>query len=60
MVVVPEDPHSHWIVLLDIEDFSLRAETTQATLHDDLYHVVLIGALYLLYRGGRLLETRPA
>ena len=28
--------------------------------HDDLYHVVLIGALYLLYRGGRLLETRPA
>ncbi|MET8452836.1 hypothetical protein [Streptomyces sp. NPDC005209] len=40
MVVVPEDPHSHWIVLLDIEDFSLRAETTQATLHDDLYHVV--------------------
>ncbi|MEV0185750.1 hypothetical protein AB0I54_41755 [Streptomyces sp. NPDC050625] len=43
MVVVPEDPHSHWIVLLDIEDFSLRAETTQATLHDDLYHVVEFG-----------------
>ncbi|HEY3171968.1 MAG TPA: hypothetical protein VGK86_05250 [Thermoanaerobaculia bacterium] len=28
--------------------------------HDDLYHVVQIGALYLLYRGGRLLETQPA
>lgn len=40
MVVVPEDPHSHWIVLLDIEDFSLRTETAQTTLHDDLYHVV--------------------
>ncbi|MFE0508529.1 hypothetical protein [Streptomyces sp. NPDC058964] len=43
MVVVPEDPQNHWIVLLDIEDFSLRAETTQATLHDDLYQVVEFG-----------------
>ncbi|GAA3295957.1 hypothetical protein [Streptomyces cinereospinus] len=34
------DPLSHWIVLLDIEDFSLRAETAQATLHEALYHVV--------------------
>ena len=25
--------------------------------HDDLYHVVQIGALFLLYRGGRLLEA---
>jgi len=28
--------------------------------HDDLYHVIQIGALYLLYRGGGLLETRPS
>ncbi|GEC09095.1 hypothetical protein SSP24_67500 [Streptomyces spinoverrucosus] len=38
--MVAPDPLSHWIVLLDIEDFSLRAETAQATLHEELYHVV--------------------
>ncbi|MEU9456385.1 hypothetical protein [Streptomyces sp. NPDC048277] len=39
-MVVPDDPLSYWIALLDIEDFSLRPETTQATLHEELYHVV--------------------
>ncbi|MFE9451259.1 hypothetical protein [Streptomyces sp. NPDC006739] len=39
-MVVQDDPLSYWIVLLDIEDFSLRPETTQATLHDALYQVV--------------------
>lgn len=39
-MVVPEDPQNHWILLLDIEDFSLRAESTQATLHEGLYEVV--------------------
>ena len=34
------DPMNYWIVLLDIEDFSLRVETVQATLHDELYEVV--------------------
>ncbi|WP_112467700.1 hypothetical protein [Streptomyces triticisoli] len=38
--MVAPDPQSHWIVLLDIEDFSLRPETAQATLHEELYHVV--------------------
>jgi len=34
------DPFSYWIVLLDIEDFSLRPENAQATLHEELYEVV--------------------
>ncbi|MEU6180546.1 hypothetical protein [Streptomyces coeruleorubidus] len=38
--MVAPDPLSHWIVLLDIEDFSLRPVTAQATLHEELYHVV--------------------
>ncbi|MFF5966166.1 hypothetical protein ACFY64_20990 [Streptomyces collinus] len=38
--MVAPDPLNHWIVLLDIEDFSLRPVTAQATLHDELYHVV--------------------
>ncbi|WP_055713152.1 hypothetical protein [Streptomyces torulosus] len=33
-------PLSHWIVLLDIENFSLRHGTVQARLHEELYHVV--------------------
>ncbi|MET8685272.1 hypothetical protein ABZV77_13740 [Streptomyces sp. NPDC004732] len=38
--MVSSDPHSYWIVLLDIEDFSLRPEVSQATLHGELYEVV--------------------
>ncbi|PSM37814.1 hypothetical protein C6Y14_39990 [Streptomyces dioscori] len=38
--MVSPDPHSYWIVLLDIEDFSLRTEVAQATLHGELYEVV--------------------
>ncbi|MFI9614079.1 hypothetical protein ACIHCM_20850 [Streptomyces sp. NPDC052023] len=38
--MVAPDPLSYWIVLLDIEGFSLRAETAQATLHEELYQVV--------------------
>ncbi|MFA5516389.1 MAG: hypothetical protein WDA20_08890, partial [Desulfuromonadales bacterium] len=26
--------------------------------HNDLYHIIQIGAFYLLYRGGRLLADR--
>ncbi|WP_129306447.1 hypothetical protein [Streptomyces sp. L2] len=39
-MVVQDDPQDYWIALLDIEDFSLRPETTQATLHDGLYEAV--------------------
>ncbi len=28
--------------------------------HNDLYHIIQIGAFYLLYRGGRLLQDAPA
>lgn len=38
--MVAPDPINHWIVLLDIEDFSLRPETYQATLSDEMYQVV--------------------
>ncbi|MCT9080114.1 nucleotidyl cyclase domain-containing protein [Streptomyces fulvoviolaceus] len=38
--MVSPEPRNHWIVLLDIEDFSLRPDVTQATLHDELYKVV--------------------
>ncbi|MBW8738578.1 MAG: hypothetical protein JF621_16095 [Streptomyces turgidiscabies] len=38
--MVSPDPYSYWIVLLDIEDFSLRPENAQATLHEELYDVV--------------------
>ncbi|MFG3054474.1 hypothetical protein ACGFZP_26425 [Kitasatospora sp. NPDC048239] len=38
--MVSPDPQSHWIALVDIEDFSLRPETVQATLHEELYEVV--------------------
>ncbi|MFF7332675.1 hypothetical protein ACIQU5_02260 [Streptomyces sp. NPDC090306] len=38
--MVAPDPVSHWIVLVDIEDFSLRPETSQATLSEELYQVV--------------------
>ncbi len=38
--MVSPEPFSHWIVLLDIEDFSLRPENAQATLHEELYDVV--------------------
>ncbi|WP_405822388.1 hypothetical protein OG241_39155 [Streptomyces sp. NBC_01390] len=38
--MVSPDPVGYWIVLLDIEDFSLRPENAQDTLHDELYKVV--------------------
>ncbi|MDQ0932803.1 hypothetical protein [Streptomyces turgidiscabies] len=38
--MVSPDPYSYWIVLLDIEDFSLRPENAQAHLHEELYDVV--------------------
>ncbi|MDX2541762.1 hypothetical protein ACOT81_33410 [Streptomyces sp. WI04-05B] len=38
--MVSPDPVGYWIVLLDIEDFSLRPENAQDTLHDELYQVV--------------------
>ncbi|MDX3457288.1 hypothetical protein PV396_35930 [Streptomyces sp. ME02-8801-2C] len=38
--MVSPDPVSYWIVLIDIEDFSLRPENAQATLHNELYEVV--------------------
>ncbi|GAA2273598.1 hypothetical protein GCM10010145_44910 [Streptomyces ruber] len=38
--MVAPDPLSHWIVLLDIEDYSQRPETAQATLHEELYQVI--------------------
>jgi hypothetical protein len=38
--MVAPDPVSHWIALVDIEDFSLRPETSQATLSEELYQVV--------------------
>ncbi|GGL95900.1 hypothetical protein GCM10010129_44730 [Streptomyces fumigatiscleroticus] len=54
--MVAPDPLSHWIVLVDIEDYSLRAETAQATLHDELYRVVE----FALARAGLDLGVCPA
>ncbi|MFS8204302.1 hypothetical protein ACLVWQ_37225 [Streptomyces sp. CWNU-52B] len=53
--MVASDPHSYWIVLLDIEDFSLRTEVAQATLHDELYGVVE----FAVARAGLDLATCP-
>ncbi|WP_055535268.1 hypothetical protein [Streptomyces graminilatus] len=50
------DPFSYWIVLLDIEDFSLRPENAQATLHRELYEVVA----FALARAGLELADCPA
>ncbi|MFF4401612.1 hypothetical protein [Streptomyces sp. NPDC001480] len=54
-MLVPDDPITHWIVLLDIEDFSLRPETTQATLHQSMHQVVA----FALRRAGLDLDTCP-
>ncbi|MEV7192129.1 hypothetical protein AB0N81_09985 [Streptomyces sp. NPDC093510] len=53
--MVSSDPHSYWIVLLDIEDFSLRPEVSQATLHEELYEVVE----FALARAGLSLAECP-
>ncbi|MEU7581626.1 hypothetical protein AB0B50_28950 [Streptomyces sp. NPDC041068] len=53
--MVSPDPHGYWIVLLDIEDFSLRPEVAQATLHGELYEVVE----FALVRAGLSLAECP-
>lgn len=59
------DPAAPWIVsgiLLSAVAAAIEAlGVTPGELlsHDDLYHVVQTGSLYLLYRGGRLFERGP-
>jgi hypothetical protein len=60
------DPAAPWVlsgVLLSVAGAAIEAVgVTPGNLvsHDDLYHVVQTGAVYLLYRGGRLFDqSRP-
>lgn len=60
------DPAAPWVlsgILLSIAGAAIEAVgVTPGGLvsHDDLYHVVQTGAVYLLYRGGQMFgQSRP-